>query len=121
MSALSGGDAEVGSVPTIHTPPANLEFLFRIFRLLGDPTRLSILLALVDGERNVTTLCQMLDLPQPTVSHHLGLMRMNRLIDNRRNGKQVFYKLGNDVDVDRKRGVVIRVDGHEVAIKFKDA
>jgi DNA-binding transcriptional ArsR family regulator len=46
---------------------------------------------LADGERNVTNLCEALKLPQPTVSHHLGLLRMSNIIGNRRDGKQVFY------------------------------
>jgi len=81
----------------------DLEQLTTIFRLLSDKTRLNILMMLAQGERNVTTLCKELALPQPTVSHHLGLLRMNNLIANRRNGKQVFYGLshamGQDGDV----------------------
>lgn len=61
---------------------------------------------LSEGEQNVTKLCEMLDLPQPTVSHHLGLLRMSNVIANRRNGKQVYYglngrvKIGNDGTLD---------------------
>src|SRR5436190_19642323 len=69
----------------------DLEQLSSLFRLLSDKTRLSILMRLSDGERNVTTLCEELALPQPTVSHHLGLLRMNNVVGNRRHGKQVFY------------------------------
>lgn len=71
----------------------DLEQLSSLFRLLSDKTRLSILMCLADGERNVTSLCEELKLPQPTVSHHLGLLRMNNVVANRRNGKQVFYVL----------------------------
>ena len=76
----------------------DLEQLTSLFRLLSDKTRLNILLLLSDGERNVTSLCEELKLPQPTVSHHLGLLRMNNVISNRRNGKQVFYSLNGQVD-----------------------
>src|SRR5580765_8067922 len=76
----------------------DLEQLTSLFRLLSDKTRLNILLLLADGERNVTSLCERLKLPQPTVSHHLGLLRMNNVIANRRNGKQVFYSLNGRVD-----------------------
>ncbi len=71
----------------------DLEQLVSLFRLLSDRTRLSILLQLGMGEKNVTMLCETLGLPQPTVSHHLGLLRMNNLVANRRYGKQVFYIL----------------------------
>ena len=117
-SNVSSLSARNGSASKAAGETRNLEFLFRIFRLLGDPTRLNILIALAEGESNVTSLCEKLGLPQPTVSHHLGLMRMSRLIDNRRNGKQVFYALGDDVDVADDGRVNIHVDGHEVAIRF---
>src|SRR5688572_29788410 len=71
----------------------DLEQLTSLFRLLSDKTRLNILLLLAQGERNVSSLCEELNLPQPTVSHHLGLLRMNSVIANRRHGKQVFYAL----------------------------
>jgi len=74
-----------------------VEPLARIFRILGDPTRLRILMLLSDGPRNVSDLCKRLKMPQPTVSHHLGLLRMGELVDTRRNGKQVFYSLRNSL------------------------
>lgn len=74
----------------------DLEQLSALFRLLADKTRLSILLRLAQGERNVTSLCDELGLPQPTISHHLGLLRMNNVVGNRRHGKQVFYVLHGD-------------------------
>jgi DNA-binding transcriptional ArsR family regulator len=71
----------------------DLDQLVSLFRLLSDKTRVNVLLALAKGERNVTSLCAELGLPQPTVSHHLGLLRGNNMISNRRKGKQVFYSL----------------------------
>ena len=77
--------------------PADLiEDLTQLFRLLADQTRVRILLLLADGPKNVGALCKALNLPQPTVSHHLGLLRMSKVILNRRNGKQVIYSI-NDV------------------------
>ncbi len=67
--------------------------LTSLFRLLSDKTRLTIVLLLSRGERNVTSLCEELNLPQPTVSHHLGLLRESKVVSNRRSGKQVFYVL----------------------------
>jgi DNA-binding transcriptional ArsR family regulator len=69
-----------------------------LLKLLSDPTRLNILILLARGERNVSSLCDELKLPQPTVSHHLGLLRMNSVISNRRNGKQVFYSLNGSLE-----------------------
>jgi DNA-binding transcriptional ArsR family regulator len=80
---------------TVGATDQDLEQLTSLFRLLSDKTRLNILLLLSEGERNVTSLCEQLKLPQPTVSHHLGLLRMHNVISNRRNGKQVFYSLNS--------------------------
>jgi len=71
---------------------------------------------LADGEQNVTSLCERLKLPQPTVSHHLGLLRMNNIICNRRNGKQVFYALNGRVNVGNGSMVQIPVDNYTVQI-----
>lgn len=73
----------------------NVENLCRLFRVLSDETRMKLLLSLQDGEQHVTELCKKLRLPQPTVSHHLGLLRIHGLVKNRRKGKLVFYALEN--------------------------
>ncbi|NJO86212.1 MAG: transcriptional regulator [Synechococcaceae cyanobacterium RM1_1_27] len=65
--------------------------LSRLLQLLGDETRLRIVLCLAQGEANVTELCEWLELPQSTVSHHLGLLRLADLLTTRREGRQVFY------------------------------
>ena len=63
----------------------------RGFSLLSDPTRLGILKMLSTGPSNVTALCDGLGLKQPTISHHLGLLRMGRLVTGTRQGKSVVY------------------------------
>jgi DNA-binding transcriptional ArsR family regulator len=93
-----------------------LDGLVELFRLLSDKTRLNILLLLAKGERNVTSLCEALDLPQPTVSHHLGLLRMRNLISNRRNGKQVFYGLNGHVLPEGGNGLRIGGQAFHVSI-----
>jgi DNA-binding transcriptional ArsR family regulator len=76
----------------------DLDQLASLFQLLSDRTRLRVLMLLAEGERNVTSLCDSLNLPQPTVSHHLGLLRVRNIISNRRVGKQVFYSLNGIVN-----------------------
>lgn len=94
-----------------------LEPLVSVFRLLSDKTRLNILLLLSEGERNVSTLCEQLALPQPTVSHHLGLLRMRNLISNRRDGKQVFYDLNGQVEsTDDGTALQVNVDDFTIRI-----
>jgi DNA-binding transcriptional ArsR family regulator len=92
------------------TPGQGLDPVVGLFRLLSDKTRLNILMLLADGERNVSSLCDDLKLPQPTVSHHLGLLRMQNLIANRRDGKQVFYGLNGRVNVTSEKGLEILVE-----------
>ena len=98
----------------------DLEQLTSLFRLLSDKTRLNILMLLTDGERNVSNLCDALKLPQPTVSHHLGLLRLNNVIGNRRSGKQVFYNLNGRVDVGDGTSLQIRSDNFEITINARD-
>jgi DNA-binding transcriptional ArsR family regulator len=93
-----------------------LESLVGLFRLLSDKTRLNILLLLARGERNVSSLCGELNLPQPTVSHHLGLLRMSNLIANRRAGKQVFYELDGRIEAAEGKSLNVRIDGFLVKI-----
>src|SRR3954451_20675406 len=97
----------------------DLEQLTGLFRLLSDKTRLNILMLLSEGERNVTNLCEALQLPQPTVSHHLGLLRLHNVIGNRRNGKQVFYTLNGRVNLGDGTELMIRVDNFDIVIKPK--
>lgn len=102
------------------TSDHDLEQLTAVFRLLSDKTRLNILMLLSEGERNVTSLCEALKLPQPTVSHHLGLLRMNNIIGNRRNGKQVFYTLNGRVDVDGSKAMQIGVERYSIGINERE-
>ncbi len=83
--------------------PDTIDEAVKIMRVLADPTRLRLLGLLQGGERNVTALCEQLDLAQPTVSHHLALLRTSTLVTNRRDGKQVFYAL-NDQTVTSLEG-----------------
>ena len=98
------------------TDDEQLEQLASLFRLLADRTRLNLLMLLADGEKNVTSLCEVLKLPQPTVSHHLGLLRMSNLISNRRDGKQVFYDLNGQVEADGRTSLQVAVDRFTIVI-----
>lgn len=62
---------------------------------LADPKRLLILDALRDGEKSVSDICQMVDLPQSNVSQHLAVMRNKGLVITRRDGKRVFYSVSS--------------------------
>ena len=65
----------------------------RLFAQVSDPTRLQIISLLSESERHVGSLAGSLDQSQPTVTHHLALLRYGNIIAARRRGKQVFYAL----------------------------
>ena len=62
-----------------------------LFRLLGDTTRLRIVLACVNAPVAVSDIAARLDLSPSLVSHHLRLLRAARIVKADRHGKQVFY------------------------------
>lgn len=61
--------------------------------MMGDPTRLKILYALEERERSVQELARLLDMSMPAVSHHLRLLRGRELLDRRKEGSRVYYRL----------------------------
>lgn len=63
-----------------------------MFRLLGDPSRLRILLACLDRPTNVGAIAGGTGLSVSLVSHHLRLLRAARLVRSTRQGKQVYYQ-----------------------------
>ena len=64
-----------------------------VFKQVGDPVRLHLLLTLAGGERGVTELCTIFGQSQPAISHHLAMLRHGGLIFPRRQGRQNFYSL----------------------------
>jgi len=70
---------------------ADIAELADIFRLLGDATRLRVVLTCLAGPTAVGDIAGKLDLSSSLVSHHLRLLRAARLVRAERQGKQVFY------------------------------
>jgi len=66
------------------------------FRTLGNPTRLAIIHALLDGEKNVTALTKMIGLNQTAVSLHLRRLLLCRFISARREGTYRYYSLNQE-------------------------
>ena len=72
----------------------------QLFKALSDPTRLKILVALSQGELNVSAIVEKIGLEQSAVSHQLKLLRLNHLVKFRKEGKTVFYSLDDEHVVD---------------------
>ncbi len=85
------------SSPCCSAKPApkvkDLEALTQVYAALADPTRLRILALLRDGEICVCHLHASLDVPQPTASRHLAYLRKARLVEARREGIWMHYRL----------------------------
>jgi len=69
--------------------------LAETFRLLGDPSRLRILMCCMRGSASVGEIAECLDLSQSLVSHHLRLLRGARLVKGVRQAKQVIYEIAD--------------------------
>jgi DNA-binding transcriptional ArsR family regulator len=67
-----------------------------MFRLLGDGTRLAIVIACLDGPRAVAAITQQTGATPSLVSHHLRLLRAARILRAERRGKQVFYSAADE-------------------------
>lgn len=85
------------SSPCCSAKPApkvkDLEALTNVYSALADPTRLRILALLREGEVCVCHLHASLDVPQPTASRHLAYLRKAGLVDARRDGIWMHYRL----------------------------
>lgn len=85
------------SSPCCSSKPApkvrDLEALTGVYAALADPTRLRILALLRDGEICVCHIHASLDVPQPTASRHLAYLRKAGLVDARREGVWMHYRL----------------------------
>lgn len=65
----------------------------KFFRALGDPTRLTLLRAVLDAEKNVSELVELTGSPQGRVSSHLACLRWCGYVTTRREGRRVYYRV----------------------------
>lgn len=73
----------------------NVESLARILKVLGEPNRLDIVLAIGTNPRSVTEIVKLTNLSQTLVSFHLKALRNNGILKTERDGPFVFYTLAN--------------------------
>lgn len=65
------------------------------FQLISDPTRLKILWLLCHCEACVNNIAVSVGMSAPAVSHHLRLLKQSGLLESRREGKEMYYKLAD--------------------------
>ena len=70
--------------------------LAELFKVFGDSTRVRILVALFEEELCVCDISESLRMTQSAVSHQLQILRTNKLVKSRREGKQMYYSLADE-------------------------
>lgn len=70
-----------------------IEKMADFFKILSTPSRIQLLLILLEKESNVTELAEEMGVTQSSVSHQLNILRNNSIVTCRREGKQIFYIL----------------------------
>ncbi|WP_329439448.1 metalloregulator ArsR/SmtB family transcription factor [Streptomyces sp. NBC_01426] len=107
------GQDEGGCCPTLLAAPmgeGQAVELAKVFKALGDPVRirlLSMIASRAGGEICVCDLTPAFELSQPTISHHLKLLKQAGLIDSERRGTWVYYRLVPET-TDRLAAVLTR-------------
>lgn len=66
-----------------------------LLKVLANRDRLMLLCQLAEGERNVGELEERLGILQPTLSQQLGVLRREGMVETRREGKQVYYRIAS--------------------------
>ncbi len=67
-----------------------------LMRAMSNPDRLMLLCQLAQGERRVGELEELLDIQQPTLSQQLAVLREEALVETRRDGKQIYYRIASE-------------------------
>ena len=79
------------------------KILMKFFKGLGDPTRLRIVEGLLEKERNVSELINLVRVPQSNISNHLACLKWCGYITSRKEGTSVYYQITDD----RVRKIVV--------------
>jgi ArsR family transcriptional regulator, lead/cadmium/zinc/bismuth-responsive transcriptional repressor len=67
-----------------------------LFRAFSDTSRVRILSALASQELNITTLAAVVGISESAISHHMRGLRQMRLVQSRRDGKEVYYRVDDE-------------------------
>lgn len=67
-----------------------------LFKVFADSTRIRILHCLMNGEKCVGDIANLLEMSQTAISHQLRVLKQSHLVRYRRDGKQMYYSLADD-------------------------
>ena len=76
-------------------PGEELDRMAELFKPLDDATRIQMLYRLGD-EKCVSELAKELDMTHSAVSHQISVLKINKLVNKSRKGKQIYYQLSDD-------------------------
>ena len=82
-------------------------------KALADNTRQQILEMLLNGEMSVSDIVDAFTMSQPTISHHLGILKQFGLVTSRKEGKQVFYAINRDNVIECCGRLIAKFDAEE--------
>lgn len=86
----------VNRVRTVMPEEETLYDLAEFFKVFGDTTRIKILCALFEAEMCVCDIAALLGMNQSAISHQLRLLKHERLVKHRKDGKVVYYSLDDE-------------------------
>jgi ArsR family transcriptional regulator len=66
-----------------------------LLKAIGNRDRLMLLCQMIDGEKSVGEFEELLDIRQPTLSQQLGVLRSEGVVETRRDGKRIYYRLAS--------------------------
>ena len=72
----------------------------RIFQALSDKSRLKILKIIKNRECCVTKIAGQFDMTQPSISHHLDILKQAQLVTSEKRGREVFYRFNRDAIIE---------------------
>jgi DNA-binding transcriptional ArsR family regulator len=82
-------------------------------KALADDTRQKILVLLLEQELSVGEVVEAFSMSQPTISHHLGILKRLGLLTSRKEGKQVIYAINHDNVIECCGQLVAKFDAQE--------
>lgn len=96
MSNNINKDVNLEKIDSLMPPDEILYDLADLFKIFGDTTRIKILYSLSEAELCVGEIAELLGLTQTAVSHQLRILKANKLVKFRKEGKMVYYSLSDE-------------------------
>ncbi|MEI6856820.1 metalloregulator ArsR/SmtB family transcription factor [Psychrilyobacter sp.] len=92
---ISINEARVDQAKKTLESLSSLDQTVKFFKILGDGTRFKIITVLLEGEMCVCDIATTLNMTHSSISHQLKILRENRVLKNRKDGKIVYYFLND--------------------------